>query len=76
MRGGDGFLPSYIKATDPRPVKREKAKPTGNAAKDGYTRYSRRAPWGAPGDFASPSAIKEWEDFEEKYPPMSEVNDA
>ena len=76
MRGDrDGCLPSHIKARDPRPVEREKAKPSGDAAKDGYTRYSRRAPWGAPGDFASETEIQRYDDMMERWGPPPEIND-
>lgn len=54
MRGSTLPLKSYAKVKDPRPVKREKYRPDGNAAETGYTRYARRSVYGAPGDFASP----------------------
>lgn len=76
MRGyGDGCLPSHARAKDPRPVERVKAAPSGDAAKDGYTRHARRAPWGAPGDFASASEITRYDDMMDKYPSL-DVDDA
>ena len=70
MRGlyGTGNLPAYIEADDPRPVVREKYKPNGNAAVDGFTRHARRAPYGAPGDFTSAEDADRYADMMDGMP--------
>ncbi|MEP0323305.1 hypothetical protein [Bauldia litoralis] len=63
-----GCLPTSFRADNPRPRERQKASPTGDAMKDGYTRGARRDPYGAPGDFAAADDL-------DRYDSIS-VNDA
>ncbi len=74
MSGRSDFrnLPTSFKLKDPRPVEREKAEPTGNAAKDGYTRHARRRPKGVPGDFMDPGEREKYDELTALFPPYED----
>ena len=71
MRGWYGGLENpraWIKADDPRPVKRMAHTPSGNAAADGYTRHARRSVYDAPGSFRSADDADRFDKMMGGYP--------